>query len=129
MSKRRTPIAHTVRAHTRRGGVKVSSYQRGSGRPTARRHSSYRPPRLAKSRAKLDDHGRRLKHPGESISYKDRRGRRVTGTVRGVRKEYYIVERKGKLTTVDRKSIFEYFPFSMHPIAEELSGKKTDTLF
>ena len=51
--------------------------------------------------------GRKNYKPGESISYKDSRGKRVSGTVRAVRKEHYIVERKDRLYKVDRHSPFD----------------------
>ncbi len=51
--------------------------------------------------------GRKNYKPSESISYKDSRGKRVTGAVRGVRKEHYLVERKDRLYKVDRHSPFD----------------------
>jgi len=42
---------------------------------------------------------------GESISFKDK-GKRVTGKVVSKRKEFYWVQRGGKLYKVDRHSIF-----------------------
>lgn len=48
---------------------------------------------------------KKLKHIGSSISFKNR-GKRVSGTVQAVRKEFYWVKRGNKLYKVDRHSIF-----------------------
>lgn len=49
--RRRTPIQHTVRSHTRqRGGTQVSSYSRGSGTRTATSSGRYKPPKVSRSR-------------------------------------------------------------------------------
>lgn len=76
---------------------------RGSGTSIRRLRGTYHPPTTVKP----ERHGRKTYKLGDQISYKNSRGKRVSGTVRGVRQEYYIVERKDRLYKVDRHSPFD----------------------
>ena len=77
--------------------------------------------KLAKHRPK-DEHGRKFYHPGERISYLNGRNQRVTGKVIGVRKEFYLVERKGLVYKVDRHSIFSQLGGALKSGASELKA-------
>ena len=59
----------------------------------------------------------------DRISFKTVGGKRVTGVVKGIRKEYYIVYRKGKMYKVDRNSAYEAFGKGMNQFAGFI-GKK-----
>lgn len=52
-----------------------------------------------------DEHGRDFKTVGERISFFNK-DKRVSGTVLGVREQYYLVLHKGNVYKVDRHSIF-----------------------
>lgn len=101
---RRSPKLHTVRSHNRAGGVSVRSHPRGSGTKT--RFSPGSSSGSSSLRILRDAHGRRKRKLGDSISFKNLRGEFVTGTVRAVRKEHFLVERKDQIFKVDRRSIF-----------------------
>lgn len=97
---RKTPVRHHVSSH-RRTKANVNDYNRGAGR----RSVSVTELKVRQRKGTVDEHGRKLKKIGEDISYIDN-GHRVSGVVVGIRAEYYLVERNGKIWKVDRHSVF-----------------------
>jgi hypothetical protein len=93
---RKSPVRHHVKDHNR-SRSNVRNYNRGKGRLSVTE--------IKAKEGTIDEHKRKLKKIGDSISYLDN-GRRVSGTVVGIRAEYYLVERNGKIWRVDRHSVF-----------------------
>lgn len=93
---RKSPVRHGVKDHQRKRS-NVNRYTRGSG--------SMSVTEIKARKGTIDEHKRKLKKIGDSISYLDNE-RRVTGVVVGIRAEYYLVERNGKVWKVDRHSVF-----------------------
>ena len=104
---RRSPIKHEVKTHKRRG-KNVNRFPRGSGSRSRTVQTTGSSSAILKAKQKdftIDEHRRKLKKIGDKISYLDK-GKRVSGDVVGIRAEYYLVERNGKVWKVDRHSIF-----------------------
>lgn len=106
----KSPRSHVVHKHERKG-KSVDDYNRGKG---DHRKASISEIKLLAKKGTIDEQGRTLKKIGERIGYTDGH-KRVSGIVVGIRAEYYLVERNGKVWKVDRHS-----PFSR--IGEALSG-------
>lgn len=97
---RKSPVRHHVNSY-RKKKANVTDHNRGSGH----RSVSVTELKVRQKKGTVDEHGRNLKKIGEDISYLDN-GRRVSGIVVGIRAEYYLVERNGKIWRVDRHSVF-----------------------